>query len=110
MQGFLLVFSVTSEDSLNELFNLNDSIKRVHEGYIPIVIVANKCDLPRTVEADTMCDVARNIGAELVETSARTGAGVNKAFERLVTLMLTNKPGQTPRQARRNWKEKCVIL
>ncbi|KAL6857918.1 Ras- protein rsr1 [Amphichorda felina] len=45
-QGFLLVFSITSSSSLDELANLRDEIIRIKDDEnVPIVIVGNKADL-----------------------------------------------------------------
>lgn len=45
-QGFLLVFSITSKNSLNELAELREQIIRIKDDEnVPIVIVGNKCDL-----------------------------------------------------------------
>ncbi|KAM0123481.1 hypothetical protein ACHAP3_011101, partial [Botrytis cinerea] len=45
-QGFLLVFSITSQSSLNELSELRETIIRIKDDEnVPIVIVGNKSDL-----------------------------------------------------------------
>lgn len=45
-QGFLLVFSITSQSSLNELAELREQIIRIKDDEnVPIVIVGNKSDL-----------------------------------------------------------------
>lgn len=45
-QGFLLVFSITSLSSLNELAELREQIVRIKDDEnVPIVIVGNKSDL-----------------------------------------------------------------
>jgi Ras-related protein Rap-1B len=45
-QGFLLVFSITSQSSLSELSELREQIIRIKDDEnVPIVIVGNKSDL-----------------------------------------------------------------
>ena len=45
-EGFLLVYSVTSRDSFEELGTLYQQILRVKDqDSFPVIVVANKCDL-----------------------------------------------------------------
>ena len=48
-EGFMLVFSITSQESLDEIHALHRQILRVkgkQEGeHFPVVLVGNKCDL-----------------------------------------------------------------
>ncbi|KAF7712185.1 Ras-related small GTPase [Penicillium ucsense] len=83
-QGFLLVFSITSMSSLNELSELREQIIRIKDDEkVPIVIVGNKSDL----EEDRAVPRARAFGlsqtwgnAPYYETSARRRANVNEVF------------------------------
>lgn len=52
-------------------------------GNCPVVICANKSDLPPAIEPSEVALRARNLGAPLFATSARTGAGVEEAFQAL---------------------------
>jgi Ras-related protein Rap-1B len=74
-QGFLLVFSITSASSLNDIAGLRDEIIRIKDDEnIPIVICGNKADLEehRTVQRARGFEVSRRWGAPYYETSART--------------------------------------
>ncbi len=74
-QGFLLVFSITSESSLSEIAGLRDEIIRIKDDdSVPIVICGNKADLEehRTVPRARGFEVSRRWGAPYYETSART--------------------------------------
>lgn len=52
-QGFLLVFSITSKASLEELTTLREEIIRIKEDpNVPIVIVGNKADLSDQRQVD----------------------------------------------------------
>ncbi|PQE15777.1 transforming p21b protein [Rutstroemia sp. NJR-2017a BBW] len=74
-QGFLLVFSITSQSSLNELSDLREQIIRIKDDEnVPIVIVGNKSDLDqdRMVSRQEAFTVSQNWGnAPYYETSAR---------------------------------------
>ncbi|PPR00500.1 hypothetical protein CVT24_005523 [Panaeolus cyanescens] len=45
-EGFLLVYSITSRSSFDELFDFHQQIERIKDmEYTPMVVVGNKCDL-----------------------------------------------------------------
>lgn len=45
-EGFLLVYSITSRQSFEEILTFQQQILRVKDkDYFPIIIVGNKCDL-----------------------------------------------------------------
>jgi GTPase SAR1 family protein len=45
-QGFVLVYSITSQATFNDLLELRDQISRVKDtSDVPMVLVGNKCDL-----------------------------------------------------------------
>ncbi|QSZ37084.1 hypothetical protein DSL72_009176 [Monilinia vaccinii-corymbosi] len=83
-QGFLLVFSITSQSSLNELSELRETIIRIKDDdNVPIVIVGNKSDLEqdRMVSRQTAFNVSQSWGnAPYYETSARRRANVDEVF------------------------------
>lgn len=74
-QGFLLVFSITSQSSLSELSELREQIIRIKDDEnVPIVIVGNKSDLEedRAVSRAKAFSVSQSWGnAPYYETSAR---------------------------------------
>ena len=84
-QGFLLVFSITSLFSLNELHKLRDRIVRIKDDErVPLVIVGNKSDLEkdRTVSRSHVSAISWG-DAAYYETSARTKVNVDEAFVNL---------------------------
>ncbi|KAI3326954.1 ras-domain-containing protein [Xylariaceae sp. AK1471] len=90
-QGFLLVFSITSASSLNDIAGLREEIIRIKDDEnIPIVICGNKADLEehRTVPRAQGFDVSRRWGAPYYETSARTKTNVEEVFIDLCRQML----------------------
>jgi len=83
-QGFLLVFSITSLSSLNELAELREQIVRIKDDVnVPLVIVGNKSDLEedRAVSRSRAFALSQQWGnAPYYETSARRRANVNEVF------------------------------
>ena len=74
-QGFLLVFSITSRASLEELATLREEIIRIKDDEdVPLVIVGNKADLmdQRAVDRAKAFSVSQLWQAPYYEASART--------------------------------------
>lgn len=47
-EGFLLVYSITSRQSFEEIMTYQQQILRVKDkDYFPIIVVGNKCDLEK---------------------------------------------------------------
>lgn len=47
-EGFLLVYSITSRQSFEEIMTFQQQILRVKDkDYFPIIVVGNKCDLEK---------------------------------------------------------------
>lgn len=87
-EGFILVYSVTNEASLQELAELRDQVVRIKENtHVPIVLVANKCDLEqdRAVSAAKGVAIADSWGkVPFYETSAKYRSNVDEIFVDLV--------------------------
>jgi len=82
---FLLVFSITSMSSLQELAELREQIVQIKHGdpNIPIVLVGNKCDLEedRVVSRSRAFQVSQAWGnVPYYETSARRRQNVTEVF------------------------------
>lgn len=86
-EGFLLVYSITSRTSFEEVSAFYQQVLRVKDkDYFPVVMVANKCDLEaqRQVSSEEGNAVARRFGCGFVETSAKHRVNVDEAFYDLV--------------------------
>ena len=86
-QGFLLVYSITSQATLNDLNELYDQIVRVKETRdAPIILVGNKCDLDseRVVSKDQGQYLAQQFKCPFLETSAKDKINVTDIFHKLV--------------------------
>ncbi|KAL3229049.1 Ras-like protein 1 [Nakaseomyces bracarensis] len=89
-EGFLLVYSVTSRNSFEELITYYQQIQRVKDvEYIPVVVVGNKSDLEteRQVSFDEGVSLAKQLNAPFLETSAKQAINVEDAFYTLVRLV-----------------------
>ncbi|ODQ56862.1 hypothetical protein WICANDRAFT_17153, partial [Wickerhamomyces anomalus NRRL Y-366-8] len=86
-EGFLLVYSVTERESYNELLTFYQQILRVKETEeVPILLVGNKSDLTeeRSVSYEEGEKLAKQFQCEFLETSAKQGINVDRAFFDLV--------------------------
>ncbi|KAF9105122.1 Ras GTPase [Mortierella sp. AM989] len=86
-EGFLLVFSITSRNSFEEISTFYQQILRVKDkDFFPIILVANKCDLEheRQVSTHEGRELAKQFNSRLIETSAKQRINVDEAFYNLV--------------------------
>lgn len=86
-EGFLLVYSITSRMSFEEIETFHQQICRVKDrDYFPMVLIANKCDLEseRQVSSQEGRDLAKQYGCHFVETSAKLRIHVDDAFYEVV--------------------------
>ncbi|KAL1900327.1 RAS1 protein [Ceratocystis pirilliformis] len=82
-EGFLLVYSITSRQSFDEITTFQQQILRVKDkDYFPMVVVGNKCDLEsqREVTRQEGEALARGFNCKFIETSAKLRINVEKAF------------------------------
>jgi small GTP-binding protein len=89
VKGFLLVYDVTDEYSFK---CIDQWMRAINEFQQPAkrILVANKCDLlaERVVTLSRGIELAEMYGIPYFECSARTGQGVNDAFESLAQLVM----------------------
>lgn len=105
-EGFLLVYSITSRNSFEEISTFHQQILRVKDqDSFPVIVVANKCDLEyerqvgmngrqsQNVPYELLWltfvlsegrDLARHFGCKFIETSAKQRINVDEAFTNLV--------------------------
>jgi len=85
--AFILVFSLTDNNSLQEVKTLHDAIVEAKDSdNVPIVLVGNKKDLvdKRQVPAETAQEIARSWTSPFIETSAKTAENVERVFFEIV--------------------------
>ncbi|WP_372682134.1 Rab family GTPase [Desulfosarcina sp.] len=86
--GCLLVVDGTRRSTLD---TAHDLLKRTQEtvGHIPVIFVINKSDLMDTWEIEPIqLEALEKQGMLIVQTSAKDGSGVEKAFTTLAEMML----------------------
>jgi len=86
-KGFLLVYSVTSRPTFDEVSNLYDKILRTKDtDKVPIVLAGNKCDLhnERQVKYEEGQALAKSWGCPFFETSAKLKYNNEACFFELV--------------------------
>ena len=86
-QGFILVYSITSQATFNDLIDIKDQIMRVKDvgTDIPMVLVGNKNDLEdeRVVGKQNGEALARSFACTFLEASAKLQVNVNEVKDRI---------------------------
>ncbi|GAA5991572.1 hypothetical protein JCM5350_002620 [Sporobolomyces pararoseus] len=96
--GFLVVYSTTSRSSFLRIHEFIQQITRVKDSdKVPIVLVGNKVDRINEREVDTRegQELAKRLGCEFVETSAKTREGLELAYHTAVRLIQGQNPNAT---------------
>ena len=115
-RSFLLVYSVVSLPSFNELCKLYYKIQKLRKPIPPIIIVCNKIDLlvdsqDRPVSTDIVTDfMKKNNLTFFIETSAKTGTNIDQAFFMAINALkryMIKNPKEFEQPRRRN--SCCVI-
>ena len=87
VHGYLLVFSVTSRHSLENIKMIHDKLLNlIGAEVVPCVLVGSKCDLDhqREVSHQEALQVARNWGCQYIECSAKRNLNVTNVFHSLI--------------------------
>ena len=95
-EGFVVVYSITSQATFNDNADLYEQLCRVKdEDDVPIVLVGSKCDLEdeRVVGRDQGVNLAHHWGSHcfFMEVSAKARINVSEAFFQLVRLVHAKK-------------------
>jgi small GTP-binding protein len=85
--GAFVVCDGTRPETLDGLNSWYQEFSRV-AGNVPVIPLANKCDLQDRVSKEKLASAAKVIGHDFRRTSARTGEGVEEAFLLLGKLVL----------------------
>ena len=90
--GGLLVFDVTRRRTFIVLEEWLDELHRAINKKIPLVLVANKTDLPdRVVEPSEGKEFAAKHDMPYIESSAKTGEGIVDIFQNLAEVLVINR-------------------
>ncbi|RNA23259.1 ras-related ralB-A-like [Brachionus plicatilis] len=116
-EGFLLVFSITEQESFDVLDEFREQILRVKNAEdVPLILIGNKSDLQqnRQVREDVATDKANKWLKPYIETSAKTRDNVDKAFFDLMREIRNRKLAENSKphtkQKDKKKKKKCTIL
>ncbi|KAI9159196.1 RAS1 protein [Blastocladiella emersonii ATCC 22665] len=128
-EGFLLVYSITSRNTFEEISTFHQQILRVKDkDTFPMILIGNKCDLEheRMVQLQEGRSLAQHFQCKLMETSAKQRINVDEAFYSLVREIRRYTDGGTdagsgsrPAAGRANkppksgkggkWSNKCLV-
>ena len=92
-QGFIIVFSITSLQTFQDIRSMKESIMRVKgTDRVPMLLVGNKCDLEhqREVPFSDSAQLAQDWSCPFLEASAKNTKNVNEVFIEIVREMNYN--------------------
>ncbi|XP_039258155.1 GTP-binding protein Di-Ras2-like [Styela clava] len=87
--AFILVYSITSRQSMEELLPIYEQIKTLKHSMddVPLVLVGNKCDeIERSIPSKEGESIARSWHCPFLETSAKNNYNVQELFQQLLEL------------------------
>lgn len=107
--GFLLVYSVTDRQSLEELMELREQVLRIKDSdRVPMVLIGNKADLnnERVISVEEGIEVSSKWGrVPFYETSALLRSNVDEVFVDLVRQIIRNEMESVAIKDARNQSE-----
>lgn len=127
-EGFILVYSITSRNSYDRIRKFYNQVQRVKEsshpgsptghsylqqqlhngpvysGPVPVMLVGNKSDKHREREVSSQEGqaLARELGCDFVEASAKNCVNVEKAFYDVVRALKKQRQNPLPSDRRQN--------
>ncbi|CAI2376542.1 unnamed protein product [Moneuplotes crassus] len=111
VDGILLVYDITDSTTFDKI---NYWMKQIAQNVssIPIIMVGNKTDIEslRAMEYQEGKNKATELGLEFYEVSAKSGEGVNEAFDQLIIRALQNSPQKLNPKAKKNSRKNKVVL
>jgi len=94
--GVLVIFDLTDKKTFERIHEWMEEVKSYTTPKVSVVLVGNKCDKEdRVIDINEAKELAKSLGIEYVETSAKTGRGVDEAFMTLVNKILEPKINKT---------------
>ncbi|CAG5118702.1 unnamed protein product [Candidula unifasciata] len=118
-EGFLAVYSITSDESFKELKTILDKLKALKENTVPIVLVGCKLDSDeqRQVTTEQGAEMAKLLNCPFAEINAKERDHVVDVFTRLVReierISSQHKVETTPAAAAKGKPKKkkcCTVL
>lgn len=84
LSGYVLVVDVTQPTSAEVALELRNRVE-TNFGKIPHVVAYSKCDLPEHPEISGLSSTLESSACGVIQTSSRTGDGVEETFHCLAT-------------------------
>nr|AFZ78826.1 small GTP-binding protein [Coptotermes formosanus] len=116
-KGFIIVYAIDNRSSFNEVESFHSEIVETRgKQNIPLVLLGNKCDLDqrREVSKNEGEEMAKQIGAVFLETSAFMNINVESAFVTIVReIWKTETPASDNAGTRTKAKSggfRCLLL
>jgi small GTP-binding protein len=76
-----LVYDVTRPMTFGNVVPWYDDLVTIVRKKIPIILIGNKADKPAVVQSASGRRLAGDLGADFIETSAKTGENIDKLFD-----------------------------
>ncbi|KAN0033760.1 hypothetical protein ACTFIV_000225 [Dictyostelium citrinum] len=85
-EGFILVYSITSKSSFDQIQSYIDQIKFLKTEKVPIILIGNKSDLEedRQVTYPEGENFANRFGMSYIEVSAKSRVNIDEVFNEVV--------------------------
>nr|MDO8098518.1 Rab family GTPase [Candidatus Njordarchaeota archaeon] len=83
-KAVFIVYDVTRPRTFQNVVSWHDDLITIIRRKIPIILIGNKTDLPAVVHSASGKRLAGDLGADFIETSAKTGENIEKVFDKVV--------------------------
>ncbi|CAH1756690.1 5716_t:CDS:2, partial [Entrophospora sp. SA101] len=112
-EGFLLVYSISSHSTFEQVEKLKNQIIRVKgSNKIPIILVGNKCE--RHTECEVLSEEGMNmtkrLGHEFVESSTKTFLNVERPFYTVVQMTEKKSIPEEEKWFKNQLKRECILF
>ncbi|KAM9999662.1 hypothetical protein ACTFIZ_008139 [Dictyostelium cf. discoideum] len=111
-EGFVLVYSVTSRSSFDQIQFFREQIIRVLDSDdVPIMMIGNKIDLDdeRQVTFQEGKDLARCLGMSFMEVSAKNRTNVEEVFNETVRIVKRKEDPQSHKPSKDSDSKKSLV-
>ncbi|KAJ7021094.1 P-loop containing nucleoside triphosphate hydrolase protein [Mycena alexandri] len=109
--GFLLVYSISSRATFNQVEGFRQMVVRAKGSIPPMIVVGNKLDEEREITVEEAGELAARFGCPLAETSTLTAENVNRVFVDLARMLRNTAGGPEPVDRKNKHKgTSCVIV
>jgi len=119
-QAFLCVYSIIDRNSFDEILRFVQQVYQAKQlnpdtAKLPMICLGNKSDLEpqRTVQTSEGQQLARSLGIQFMETSAKTRTNVEESFFAVVRQIRETMPSKSNlpwEQQQQKKKITCVLL